>query len=124
MRNRSVLAILAFVPLAAPAVAQIAGRPVYDPVPRMDRLGPADSRPPLPRVRNERRELRESIDDARDSGRISRSEARAYRREVRAIGALARRYGRDGLSPSEVMELRFRAQVLESNLTRSTPSGR
>jgi hypothetical protein len=113
--------LLAIFSLAAPAAAQIAGRPVYDPMPRMDRLGPAESRGPAPRIGNERRGLRGRIDDARDSGRISRGEARAYRREALAIRALARRYGADGLSPSEVLELRFRAQLLNSALTRSTP---
>jgi hypothetical protein len=122
MRTAPLLAILAILPLAVPATAQIAGRPVYDDVPRLDRLGRADSRLPPPRVRNELRDVRERIDDARDSGRISRGEARAYRREARAIGALARRYGADGLSPSEVTELRFRAQVLRSAVSRSTPS--
>lgn len=122
MRFAPLLVILSIAPLAAPAAGQIAGRPVYDSVPRVDRLGPADSRLPPPRVRNELRDVRDRIDDARDSGRISRREARAYRREARAIGALARRYGADGLSPSEVTELRFRAQVLHSALSRSTPS--
>jgi hypothetical protein len=115
--------LLAILPLAAPAAAQIAGRPVYDPVPRVDRLGRIDSSLPAPRPRDELRGVRGRIDDAREAGRISRGEARAYRREARAIRALARRYGRDGLSRSEVTELRFRAQVLNSNLSRSTPSG-
>ncbi|HEV7660142.1 MAG TPA: hypothetical protein VGO55_09885 [Allosphingosinicella sp.] len=124
MRLAPLLAIFSILPIAAPAAGQIAGRPVYDPVPRMDRLGRVDSALPAPRPRNELRDLRGRIDDARESGRISRGEARAYRREARVIGALARRYGRDGLSPSEVTELRVRAQVLGSALTRSTPSGR
>ncbi|MEA3013569.1 MAG: hypothetical protein QOD42_2114 [Sphingomonadales bacterium] len=88
MRLASLLAILAAFPLAAPAAAQIAGRPDYGGVPRMDRLGAVESRIPAPRVRNGRRDLRERIEEARGSGRISRSEARAYRREARAIGAL------------------------------------
>jgi hypothetical protein len=122
MRFAPLLAILAFFPLAAPAAAQIAGRPNYGDVPRMDRLGRVESPEPLPRVRNELREVRERIDNERDSGRITRSEARAYRREARAIRALARRYSADGLSPSEVTALRFRVQVLHSALYRSTPS--
>jgi hypothetical protein len=122
MRNASVLAILAFFPLAAPAAGQIAGRPVYDHVPRANRLGPADSGPPALHPRNGLRDVRGRIDDARDSGRISGSEARAYRREARAIRALTRRYARDGLTPSEATELRFRVQVLHSNVSRSTPS--
>lgn len=124
MRIASLLAFLTLFSLAAPAAAQIAGRPVYDNAPRVDRLGPADSSLPPLHPRNGLRDVRGRIDDARESGRISRSEARAYRREARAIGALARRYGRDGLTPSEVTALRFRVQVLESNLTRSTPPAR
>jgi hypothetical protein len=116
--------LLAILPLAAPAAAQIAGRPVYDPVPRTDRLGAVESRIAVPGVLDGRRGLRDRIDEARDSRRISRGEARAYRREARAIGVLARRFGRDGLSPSEVTELRFRVQVLDSALSRSTPSDR
>jgi len=122
MRKVPLLVILSLLPLAAPAAGQIVGRPVYDDVPRLDRLGRADSGLPAPRPRNELREVRGRIDDARDSGRISRAEARAYRREARAIGALARRYGRDGLSDAEVTELRFRAQALSSAVSRSTPS--
>jgi hypothetical protein len=124
MRIAPLLAILSILPVAAPAAAQIVGRPVYDDVPRMDRLGRADSRLPRPRIRSELRNVDERIDDARDSGRISPREARAYRREARAIASLARRYGRDGLSPSEASELEFRAQALRSAVARPTPPRR
>jgi len=124
MRLAPLLAILCILPLAAPAAAQIAGRPNYGDVPRVDRLGRADSRLPRPGVRNELRDVHDRIDDARDSGRISPREARAYRREARAIGALARRYGEDGLSPWEASELEFRAQALRSTVARPTPPRR
>ncbi len=125
MRTAPLLAMLIVLPLAAPAAAQIAGRPNYGDVPRAARLGRADSRLPRPRIRSELRNVDERIDDARESGRISPREARAYRREARAIGALARRYSQDGLSPSEASELEFRAQALRSAVARPTArSGR
>lgn len=124
MRIAPLLAILIILPLAAPAAAQIAARPNYGEVPRMDRLGRADSRLPRPRIRSELSNVHDRIDDARSSGRISPREARAYRREARAIGALARRYGQDGLSPWEASELEVRAQALRSRVARPTPPGR
>jgi hypothetical protein len=120
MRLAPLLAILTIVPLAASAAAQIVGRPVYDDLPRMDRLGRADSRLPGPGIGNDLRDVRGRIEDARDSGRISGREARSYRREARAIGALASRYGADGLSPWEANELEFRAQALRSAIARPT----
>jgi hypothetical protein len=121
MRTAPLLAILCLFSLAAPAAAQIAGRPNYGDVPRVDRIGRADSRLPGPGIGNDLRDVRGRIDDARDAGRISRGEARGYRREARAIGALASRYGADGLSPWEESELEFRAQALRSAIARPTP---
>lgn len=120
MRKAPLLAILAIVPVAAPAAAQIAGRPVYGDVPRVDRVGRADSRLPGPGIGRDLRDVRGRIDDARESGRISQGEARGYRREARAIGALASRYGADGLSPWEESELELRAQALRSAVARPT----
>lgn len=120
MRFAPLLAILALVPFAAPAAGQIVGRAVYDDVPRVDRIGRADSRLPGPGIGRDLRDVRGRIDDARESGRISRGEARGYRREARAIGALASRYGADGLSPWEERELEFRAQALRSAVARPT----
>ena len=111
--------------LAAPTIAQIAGRPNYGDVPRTDRVGRIDSRLPGPGIDRDLRDVRDRIDDARDSGRISRGEARGYRREARASGALASRYASDGLSPWEESELELRAQVLRSALARlRAPRGR
>jgi hypothetical protein len=120
MRNVPLLAILCLVPLAAPAAAQIAARPDYGDVPRMDRVGSVDSRLPGPGIGNDLREVRGRIDDARESGRISGREARSYRREARAIGVLASRYGADGLSLWEESELELRAQALRSAVARPT----
>ena len=89
---------------AAPAGAQIAGKRdsgrVPAPSPFLE-----DSRLPGPGVGKELRDIDRRIDRTRESGRLSGREARRFEREARAIGRLARRYGRDGLSPSERAEL-------------------
>ena len=57
-------------------------------------------------------DVREQIDRGRDSGTLSRREARGLRREARLIGAVADRYGRDGFSDSEMRELELRTRAL------------
>lgn len=59
----------------------------------------------------ELQELYRSIQDARDSGLLTRTEARKLRREARLLRSLAHRYASDGLSPDEYRELEFRAVV-------------
>lgn len=112
------LVLIALVVAAAPASAQIAGRPDYGEAPRTDRLGRADSRLPGPSVHRDVADVRDRIEDARESGRISGRQARSYRREARLIGALAHHYARDGLSPSERNELDFRARALRDAVSR------
>jgi hypothetical protein len=114
MRSLILLALVA----ATPAGAQIAGSHDYGAVPRLDRLGKGDSRLPSPSVQRDVADVRDRIEDARESGRISGREARAYRRDARLIGALADRYGRDGLSPSESAELELRARILRDSVIR------
>lgn len=58
------------------------------------------------------REARKRISNGRDTGQLSKREARALRREAGQISALAERYARDGLSDSERRELDMRTQVL------------
>jgi hypothetical protein len=102
------LVFLCFV--SAPAGAQFVGRHDYGPV-----EGPTfggDSSLPGPGIGRELHDVRSRIDRARDSGRLSRSEARQLRREARAIEALAERSDRNGLSPSESRELEARARAL------------
>jgi hypothetical protein len=79
--------------------------------------------PPLPvRVRieppsaadYEMQRSRDAIRAGRKSGALTKSEARALRREARQNTELARRYGRDGLSPSEQRELEMRGRALSS----------
>jgi len=54
------------------------------------------------------------IDRRRDNGELTRREARALRREATMIANLADRYGRDGLSDSELRELEMHAQTLRT----------
>jgi hypothetical protein len=115
------LALLAFA--AVPAGAQIAGRHDYGPVPVSSPFLP-DSRLPGPGIGREVSDLQDRIDDARESGALSRGEAHRLGREARAIGRLANLYGRDGLSPSERAELENRTNYLRDSIDRPAPSGR
>lgn len=110
--------LLAFA--AAPAQAQIAGKRDYGPVPVSSPFL-EDSRLPGPKVGKQLRDIDKRIDRARESGRISGREARRLEREARAIGRLARLYGRDGLSPSERAELENRAAYLSDSVVRPRP---
>ncbi|QAY75754.1 hypothetical protein [Sphingosinicella sp. BN140058] len=119
------LAVLALLGLAMPATAQFAPRHDYEDV------GPAnpfigDSSLHAPPVRRELREIRSGVDHARDSGMISRGEARRLNREARQIGRLAERYGRDGLSSAESRELQGRTVALRAAVARSQqpPAGK
>lgn len=109
--------VLAALALAAPAAAQIAGRPVPEPAFRTNPFVD-DGRMPGPSTRAEMRQVRRNIEQYRESGIISRREARQLRRESRRIEAAALRYGRDGLSGSERAELAVRSQALRSTLPR------
>lgn len=102
---------------AAPASAQIAGRPDYGPVAASSPFLPDSSlRGPSPRA--EIRQVRERIAQAREDGTISRREARALEREARLIGVLNARYSRDGLSEPERAELATRAAALRARVNR------
>jgi hypothetical protein len=69
------------------------------------------------------RQLEERIDDLRESGQISRREARNMRRDARAISHAWWRYGNDGLSDSEADELQSRLLAANS-LARPAPAPR
>ena len=71
-------------------------------------------RPALPGVARDLEQADRSIRDGRESGQLSRREARQLRRESRQIGVLERRYARGGLSESERAELETRIAVLRS----------
>jgi hypothetical protein len=108
--------------LGAPAGAQIAGKRDYGPVPVSSPFL-ADSRLPGPGVGREVRDLKGRIESARESGILSRGEARRLEREAEAIGRLGRLYGRDGLSPSERSELETRADYLRDAVGRPGRGG-
>jgi hypothetical protein len=107
---------------AAPAAAQIAGKRDYGPVASSSPFL-EDSRLPGPGVGKELRDIDRRIDRARESGGLSGREARRLEREARAIGRLARRYGKDGLSPSERAELEARAAYLRDSVGKPRRGG-
>jgi hypothetical protein len=103
-----------------PAAAQIVG-----PRPPSDYRAPdpfiGDSSLRGPAAWREVRDIRKRVDRARESGRISKREARLLDREARLIRRLERRYASDGLSASERRELEARALYLRAALNRPTP---
>ena len=111
--------VLAFA-AAAPAGAQIVGRHDYGPAGASNPFI-GDSRLPGASVGAELRHIRGRIERARESGLISRREARQLRREARLIGGLALRYGHGGLSRSERNELQARTDFLRAELNRPRP---
>jgi hypothetical protein len=106
------LCLLAF---ASTASAQIAGKPAYEPVGRSDPFL-SDGSVPGPSARRELRSVERRIERAREAGLVSGREARQMKREARAIGRLAHRYGRDGLSASERREIEARTQALKGRV--------
>jgi hypothetical protein len=100
-----------------PASARIAGSHPSTPSPRINAFI-GDSRLPGPGIGRELRDIRGRIDRGRETGDLSRRDARQLRREARLIGRLADRYGRDGLSPFERNELDIRTQALRSSVSR------
>ena len=103
-----------------PAGAQIVGpRPPSDYRPPNPFIG--DSRLLGPSAGREARNIRKHVDRAKESGRISKREARQLNREARLIRQLERRYASDGLSESERRELEARALYLRAALNRPRP---
>ncbi|WP_213979174.1 hypothetical protein [Sphingomonas sp. dw_22] len=97
------LALLA----AAPAAAQSFGG--YNPPP-----------PPRPMrgdsgISGQIGQIGGDIRAGRRSGQLSRSEARALRRERNMIGTLEDRFAQDGLSDSEKAELQTRTEILRAD---------
>lgn len=105
---------------ASPALAQLsrystvnapsAPRGIAD-KPRSERV--------IPRTEGFGRDLgriNDSIRNGRDSGQLSRREARALRREGTRIGGLQERWARGGLSASERAALRGQVEALRSRV--------
>jgi len=110
-----VLAALAIVPEAASAQFRSqgvvpGGRPDYR---------PAQSDSP----REDTAHVRDAIDRGRDSGQLSRREARRLRREANQIDMLADRYGSDGMSDAEARELATRERVLGAQVSAQRTAG-
>ncbi|HEX8442339.1 MAG TPA: hypothetical protein VF631_01695 [Allosphingosinicella sp.] len=104
--------------IVSPAAAQFVGRPVYEPVPvASPYLG--DSSLPGPGIGRELRNVRRGIERARETGELTRREARQLYREARLIDRAAERYGQGGLSALERRELETRARVLRESLARA-----
>ena len=100
-----------------PAAAQIVGpRPPSDYRPPDPFIG--DSRLPGPSAGREVRDIRKRVHRAKESGKISKREARQLDREARLIRRLERHYASDGLSESERRELEARALYLRAALNR------
>src|SRR5688572_17111579 len=102
---------------AAPADAQIVGRPDYGDVARRDHFLES-SRFTHPRLGDDLRDVRKDIRRAERSGAISEREARRMRRELRDIGQFAYFYGHDGLTASEAAAVRARTEALRSLVNR------
>ena len=106
--------------IATPSAAQIVGQRDYGRVGTANPFLP-DSRLPDPPVAAEMNQIHRRIDRLRDSGILSRREARQLHREARAIGHAAYHYSADGYSTSERAELRARTAVLRQEVSRPRP---
>ncbi|MBJ6120377.1 hypothetical protein [Sphingomonas mollis] len=73
-------------------------------------------RPAGPTINDEVADVRQRVDKARDSGALSRREARGLRRETASVGLLAGMYAENGLSDAERRELDGRMQVVRDNV--------
>ncbi|HEX8527103.1 hypothetical protein [Allosphingosinicella sp.] len=100
--------------LATPASGQIVGKRDYGDVPRLDRFGP-DSSAARPRPGRDSRAIRRDIDRLRDSGAISRRDARQLSREARALGRSRPLSGASARAvDAELLALRSRVAVSAS----------
>ena len=93
--------------VSMPAAAQIAGPPPIS-------SGPGSGWSRSPSIYRQVEKIENGVRDGRRSEQLTRGEARGLRREGRRIQAMARRYGADGLSDSEVHALEIRTEMLRS----------
>lgn len=98
--------------IAAGAEAHIVGPPA--PQPKNPPYRDIQQKAEAGRYRLDLRNVDRAIRDGRESGRLSKQDAKKLRKERQQIDSLARRYGSDGLSPQEAQELYMREKVLES----------
>jgi len=116
---RSFAVALLALALSSTAHAQFAPQPLP---PTGYRTPPIDGRvnAGMGAIGRELDRARRDIERRRDSGELSRSDAKRLRREVSRIDAMADRYRSDGLSEFERRELELRA----SELRNRTATGR
>ncbi|MEP9357290.1 hypothetical protein [Sphingomonas sp. KR3-1] len=106
MRRYLILAPLLLA--AAPASAQIWGGPTMH--------GPSGGTMASDRGTAETAKIRDDIRAGRDSGQLSRREAKQLKREAWQIDTLEERYAAGGLSPAEEAELFARREALRSDV--------
>jgi len=103
--------------IASPASAQFWGGPSGGSVISGGR--PVTDQPSIITPRSgETDRIRRDIRRGRDSGQLSRRDARNLRVETYQIDRLRSRFGRDGLSDSEAAELATRQQLLREDVLR------
>jgi hypothetical protein len=118
-----------FIVTTAPASAQIAGSMrglSGSPSIRGDILRAPPADPGFAQSVSVSREMggiRSQIREGRAAGQLSRSEARALRREGDRIEAMGARLGRDGYSAAEVAMLRGRTEALRSAVVAKRSQG-
>ena len=119
---RTATSVFLTLSIAAPAGAQIVGRPDYGRVEAADPfLG--NGYMPGPGLGRELRDIHQRIDRARRSGAITGREARQLRREAAVIAHLGHVYRNGGVSGSERQELRTRVDVLRDTVNRQGANG-
>jgi hypothetical protein len=106
MRRYLILAPLLL--LAAPASAQIWGGPTMQ--------GPSGASMARDQSAAETAKIRSDISDGRDSGQLTRRQAKQLKRETWQIDNLEERYAAGGLSPSEEAELFARREALRNDV--------
>lgn len=116
MRTLSLSALLLAV--AAPAYAQTYGPPA--PKPRSLPVRISLEPPALPELAGQLRQIDDRIDNARESGAISRKTKKRMKREAGSIGMAHGMYAQDGLSESEARELQNRANYLSDAVAAAT----
>ena len=67
--------------------------------------------------------VRERAEDGRETGQLSRRQARAARREARQIGRLSDRYAHGGYSEAEQRELQARIDYLNGMVSAQRSNG-
>ncbi len=119
MRSLAVALLALALPTAAQAALTREGPPPRSGAPG---IGKVETVVSPAGVGRELHEAREAIDRRRDSGELSKREARALRREAHRIARAQEWYARDGLDESELQALRLSAETLRYRAQTPTPA--